>query len=96
MINNKSLKENSIEQSKEAGVVSNVHDDMVNQEIDLSEDIVSGKQMVAILVAMTVLTVSLSLLPILTSITAVAFHAVQITVLVSAVPILVPAIHKIG
>jgi|AntDeeMetageno51_2_1112566.scaffolds.fasta_scaffold01010_5 hypothetical protein len=96
MINNKSLKENSIEQSKEAGVVSNVHDDMVNQEIDLSEDIVSGKQMVAILVAMTVLTVSLSLLPILTSITAVAFHAVQITVLLSAVPILVPAIHKIG
>jgi hypothetical protein len=96
MINNKSLKENSIEQSKEAGVVSNVHDDMVNQEIDLSEDIVSGKQMVAILVAMTVLTVSLSLLPILTSITAVAFHAIQITVLLSAVPILVPAIHKIG
>jgi len=96
MINNKSLKENSIEQSKEAGVFSNVHDDMVNQEIDLSEDIVSGKQMVAILVAMTVLTVSLSLLPILTSITAVAFHAVQITVLLSAVPILVPAIHKIG
>ena len=96
MINNKSLKENSIEQSKEAGVVSNVHDDMVNQEIDLSEDLVSGKQMVAILVAMTVLTVSLSLLPILTSITAVAFHAVQITVLLSAVPILVPAIHKIG
>jgi len=96
MINNKSSKENSIEQSKEAGVVSNVLDDMVNQDIDLSEDLVSGKQMVAILVAMTVLTVSLSLLPILTSITAVAFHAVQITVLVSAVPILVPAIHKIG